>query len=89
MSMKCGFLKSPIQYSNKRVTVIIFQALNLGTYTSASDVWSYGILLFETYSCGSSPYPGMSNAVSETHCFYRTTNAIICLPSCTASSREC
>ena len=41
-----------------------FQALNLGQYTSASDVWSYGILLFETYSCGSPPYPGKSNAVS-------------------------
>ena len=39
------------------------QSLNLGQYTSASDVWSYGILLFETYSCGSSPYPGMSNQV--------------------------
>ena len=46
-------------------SIISFQALNLGQYTNASDVWSYGILLFETYSCGSAPYPGMSNAVSE------------------------
>ncbi|XP_003389646.2 PREDICTED: tyrosine-protein kinase Fes/Fps-like [Amphimedon queenslandica] len=37
------------------------EALNLGRYTNASDVWSFGILLWETYSLGSTPYPGMSN----------------------------
>jgi RIO-like serine/threonine protein kinase len=37
------------------------EALNLGRYTSASDVWSFGILLWETFSLGSTPYPGMSN----------------------------
>lgn len=37
------------------------EALNYGKYTSQSDVWSYGILLWEMFSCGSVPYPGLSN----------------------------
>ena len=37
------------------------EALHKGLYTCQSDVWSYGILLWETYSCGSTPYPGMDS----------------------------
>ena len=37
------------------------QALNYGKYTPASDIWSYGIMLWEAFSCGSPPYPGMNN----------------------------
>ena len=33
-----------------------------GTYTTACDVWSYGILVWEVFSFGSSPYPGLTNA---------------------------
>ncbi|XP_043934198.1 tyrosine-protein kinase Fes/Fps [Protopterus annectens] len=37
------------------------EALNYGRYTPESDVWSYGILLWETFTLGSTPYPNMTN----------------------------
>uniref|UniRef100_A0A8C9VZ33 Tyrosine-protein kinase n=1 Tax=Scleropages formosus TaxID=113540 RepID=A0A8C9VZ33_SCLFO len=37
------------------------EALNYGRYSSESDAWSYGILLWETFSLGMCPYPGMTN----------------------------
>ncbi|XP_030829013.1 tyrosine-protein kinase Fer isoform X3 [Strongylocentrotus purpuratus] len=37
------------------------EAMNFGKYTSMSDVWSFGILLWEIFSNGSTPYPGMTN----------------------------
>ncbi|XP_038057992.1 tyrosine-protein kinase Fer-like isoform X2 [Patiria miniata] len=37
------------------------EAMNYGKYTTMSDVWSFGILLYEVFSHGSSPYPGLNN----------------------------
>ncbi|XP_076980373.1 tyrosine-protein kinase Fes/Fps isoform X2 [Tamandua tetradactyla] len=37
------------------------EALNYGRYSSESDVWSFGILLWETFSLGAPPYPNLSN----------------------------
>lgn len=37
------------------------EALNYGRYTTQSDVWSFGILLWETFSMGMTPYTSMSN----------------------------
>lgn len=38
------------------------EALLYGKYTSLCDVWSFGILMWEIFSNGLTPYQGMSNA---------------------------
>ncbi|XP_061600103.1 tyrosine-protein kinase Fes/Fps isoform X2 [Cololabis saira] len=37
------------------------EALNYGLYTTQSDVWSFGILLWEIFSMGMTPYTSMTN----------------------------
>nr|XP_025043933.1 tyrosine-protein kinase HCK [Pelodiscus sinensis] len=37
------------------------EAINFGSFTIKSDVWSFGILLMEIVTYGRTPYPGMSN----------------------------
>uniref|UniRef100_A0AAY4DDU9 non-specific protein-tyrosine kinase n=1 Tax=Denticeps clupeoides TaxID=299321 RepID=A0AAY4DDU9_9TELE len=37
------------------------EALNYGRYTSESDVWSFGVLLWETFSRGVTPYSDKNN----------------------------
>ncbi|KAG7468165.1 hypothetical protein MATL_G00139880 [Megalops atlanticus] len=37
------------------------EALNYGRYSTESDVWSFGILLWETFSYGTTPYVTMTN----------------------------
>ncbi|RUS89301.1 hypothetical protein EGW08_002908, partial [Elysia chlorotica] len=36
------------------------EALTDGCYSSKSDVWAYGVLLWEIVTLGASPYPGLS-----------------------------
>ncbi|XP_028814907.1 tyrosine-protein kinase Lyn-like isoform X2 [Denticeps clupeoides] len=38
------------------------EAINYGSFTIKSDMWSFGILLYEIVTYGRMPYPGMSNS---------------------------
>jgi serine/threonine protein kinase len=49
------------------------EALNFKKYTSSSDVWSYGMVLFEIWSLGHKPFNDLSNPivialVNSKHC---------------------
>ncbi len=37
------------------------ESLVKGQFSVASDVWSFGIVLWEIYTYGMTPYPGMSD----------------------------
>jgi len=38
------------------------EVLNYGHYSSKSDVWAFGVLLWELFSYGKTPYPYWTNA---------------------------
>ena len=46
------------------------EALGYKRYSTASDVWSFGIVLYEIWTLGIKPYHSMTNAkVYMTHIF--------------------
>lgn len=46
------------------------ESLTDGLFTPSSDIWSYGVLLFEIMTFGSFPYQGLSNKQVLEHVKY-------------------
>lgn len=59
------------------------EALLFGKFTTQSDVWSFGVLMWEVYTFGRQPYRGLSN--HEVIDAIKTTKILECPNLCPAS----
>lgn len=67
------------------------EAINYGSFTIKSDVWSFGILLTEIISYGRTPYPGMTNpeVIRSLEKGYRMQRLDKCPPELYEIMKEC
>ncbi|OPJ71726.1 tyrosine-protein kinase Lck [Patagioenas fasciata monilis] len=67
------------------------EAINYGTFTIKSDVWSFGILLTEIVTYGRIPYPGMTNpeVIQNLERGYRMPQPDNCPPELYELMRQC
>ena len=56
------------------------EVMKSGKYDKKSDVWSFAVVLWELFSYGEQPYPGMSNALVQQNLDsgYRMPKPILC-----------
>eukprot|EP00037_Helgoeca_nana_P006929 m.63307 g.63307 ORF g.63307 m.63307 type:complete len:1157 (+) comp17772_c0_seq1:251-3721(+) len=59
------------------------EVLRAGAYTTASDVWAYGVLVYEVVSRGAVPYPGIptSSVAERVQAGYTMGNPAGCNPA--------
>ncbi|KAG2468182.1 FRK kinase, partial [Polypterus senegalus] len=67
------------------------EAISLSKFTIKSDVWSFGILLYEIITYGKMPYPGMVNfqVIQELSAGYRMPCPMKCPPEFYEIMSEC
>ncbi len=67
------------------------EVIDVGKYSSASDVWSFGVTLWELFSRGILPYGGLSNfeAVTKIREGYRMPKPKLCSDEVFALIQRC
>ncbi len=61
-----GKARLKFEFFYKIKLILLISSLIAGKYTSLCDVWSYGVLMWEIFSKGENPYPGLSNSEART-----------------------
>jgi len=67
------------------------EALKWLKYSTQSDVWSFGVVLWEIFSYGQAPYPGLSNpeVIQQVYKGYRMPAPENCPPEIAELMNEC
>ncbi|KAI1231199.1 hypothetical protein IHE44_0008136 [Lamprotornis superbus] len=87
------FIPSPRRFPGAKFPIkwTAPEAINYGTFTIKSDVWSFGILLTEIVTYGRIPYPGMTNpeVIQNLERGYRMPQPDNCPPELYELMRQC
>ena len=75
--------KLNVIYSRVVVCLMFVQALHFKKYSTASDVWSYGAVMYEIWSIGHKPFEGYSNSqvCNKSNCLLCMCKSMcLCIP---------